>query len=104
MKRIAIKDLQLFFADKRAMMLTFLLPVALITLFALIFGGQGQEKSRAQTLVVADLDQTDASRRIVAELDSLKEFQIRRTTLDTAQQWIRKGYEASVLVFYKGLK
>ena len=104
MKRIAIKDLQLFFADKRAMMLTFLLPVALITLFALIFGGQGQEKSRAQTLVVADVDQTDASRKIIAELDSLKAFEIRLTTLDTAQQWIRKGYQASVLVFHKGLK
>src|SRR5258706_2686097 len=104
MKRIAMKDLRLFFADKRSMILTFLLPISLITLFALIFGGQGREKSHAQTLVVVDEDQTNASRKIIAELDSLKEFEVRLTTLDTAQRWIRKGNEASALVFHKGLK
>jgi ABC-2 type transport system permease protein len=104
MKKIALKDLKLFFADKRAMMLTFLVPLSLITLFALIFGGQDRRESRAQTLIVADEDQTDVSRKIIADLDSLKQFEIRLTTLDTAQGWIRKGDEASVLVFHKGLK
>ena len=104
MKRIAIKDLQLFFADKRAMMLTFLLPVSLITLFALIFGGQDRERSHVQTLVIVDEDQTDASRRIATQLDSLKEFEVRLTTLDTAQRWVKKGNEASLLILHKGLK
>lgn len=104
MKRIAIKDLKLFFADKRAMMLTFLLPISLITLFALIFGGNEQEGSHAQTLVVVDEDQTDASNKIITELDSLREFEVRLTTLDTAQGWIMKGNEASALVLHKGLK
>jgi ABC-2 type transport system permease protein len=53
---------------------------------------------------VVDEDQTEASRKIVTELDSLKEFEVRRTTLDTAQRWIRKGNEASFLILHRGLK
>lgn len=104
MIRIAIKDLRLYFADRRAVILLFLLPISLITLFALIFGGQDDRKSRPQTLVIADEDQTEASRKIVVELDSLKEFEVRLTTLDTAQRWVRKGDEAAILVLHHGLK
>lgn len=85
-------------------MLTFLLPIALITLFALIFGGTQVSKSRAQRLVIVDLDLTDESSRIIAALDSLHEFEIRLTTFDTAQRWVLKGDEPSALILHKGLQ
>lgn len=44
MIKLALKDLKLFFADKRAMMLTFAVPIALITLFAFAYGGQVKQK------------------------------------------------------------
>jgi ABC-2 type transport system permease protein len=103
MIKIALKDLKLFFADRRSMMLTFIVPIALISLFALIFGGQNRE-SRPQKLVVADEDRTDVSGKIIADLDSLKEFEIRMTSLDTARNWVTKGEEVAVLVFHQGLK
>ncbi len=103
MKRIALKDLKLFFSDRRSMILTFMVPIALITLFALIFGGSTRSVSRPHTLVVVDEDQTAASSNIISQLDSLKELDVRRTTLDTAQRWILKGNESSALIFHRGV-
>ncbi|MBI3483267.1 MAG: ABC transporter permease, partial [Bacteroidetes bacterium] len=72
MVRLALKDLKLFFADKRSLMLTFAVPIALITLFAFAFGGVGQEKGKARPtrVVVADEDQTVTSKNVIAKLDS----------------------------------
>ncbi|HEV7232565.1 MAG TPA: ABC transporter permease [Bacteroidia bacterium] len=105
MFKIAIKDLRLFLADKKATLLTFLLPIPLITLFSLAFGGSNKDAApRAITLVVCDEDKTDASTRLVGQIDSLKEIDVRLTTLDTAEYWIKKGREDAVLILHKGLK
>ena len=104
MIKLALKDLKLFFADKRAMMLTFIVPIALITLFAFAFGGVGQKKGKARptTIVVADDDKTEASKNAIAQLDSLKEFDVSLTSVDSAENLVKKGDEAAVLVFHKG--
>src|SRR6516225_5444931 len=102
MTRLAIKDLKLFFSDKRSLILTFAVPIALITLFAFAFGGVGQEKgkSRPARLVVADEDQTEASKKVIAELDSSKELEVKLVESDEAESLVKKGDEAAVLVFH----
>ncbi len=104
MIKLALKDLKLFFADKRAMLLTFAVPIALITLFAFSFGGAGQKKgeSRPTIIVIADADKTVASKNVIAQIDSLKEFNVSLTSVDTAENLVKKGDEAAVLVFHKG--
>ncbi|GHN01843.1 ABC transporter permease [Cytophagales bacterium WSM2-2] len=104
MKKLAIKDLKLFFADKRSLILTFAVPIALITLFAFAFGGVGQEKGKARPtkVLVADEDETGASKNVIAQLDSLKEIEVSLTDIGTAENRIRKGEEPAVLVFHKG--
>lgn len=42
MKKLVQKDLKLFFSNKRDILLTFAVPIILITLFALVFGGAGR--------------------------------------------------------------
>ena len=105
MKKLALKDLKLFFADKRAMMLTFLVPIALITLFAFAFGGVGHKKgeSKPTTLVVADDDNTAASKNLMKQLDSTKEFEVKQKTSAEAENLVKKGDEAAVLILHKGL-
>lgn len=105
MLRLALKDLKLFFAEKRSVMLTFAVPIALITLFAFAFGGVGQEKRKARPtrVVVADEDQTEASKKIIAELDSSKELQVSLIAADQAESLVKKGDEAAVLIFHKGV-
>lgn len=104
MIKIAIKDLKLFMSDKRALILTFIVPIALISLFALAFGGLTSTESRPARLVIADEDNTDQSKRVMAELDSLTEFDVVAVPLDEAESLVKKGDESSVLVLHKGLK
>lgn len=105
MLRLTLKDLKLFFAEKRSVMLTFAVPIALITLFAFAFGGVGQEKrkDRPTRVVVADEDQTEASKKIIAELDSSKELVVSRIASEQAEDVVKKGDEAAVLIFHKGV-
>lgn len=103
---IALKDLKLFFADRRGMLLTFAVPIALITLFAFAFGGAGRSKDKPEprTLVIADEDQTAESKLLVRGLDSLEEFEVVTTTADTAEKMVKHGDRAAVLFINKGLQ
>jgi ABC-2 type transport system permease protein len=104
MIKLTLKDLKLFFADKRAMMLTFAVPIALITLFAFAFGGAGKsnDEVRRTDLVIADEDKTIATAEVITKLDSLKEFNVIRTSSDSAEQMVKKGDQAAVIIFHKG--
>ncbi len=104
MIKLALKDLKLFFADKKSMMITFAVPISLITLFAYAFGGAGQEKGKARptAIVVADEDQTDASKKVITQLDSLKELVVSLMSTEAAEKLVKKGDEAAILIFHKG--
>ena len=103
MIKLAIKDLKLFFKDKRSMLLSFALPIALITLFALAFGGVGKGKKDTKiSMQVSDLDQSPSSASAMQVLDSLKNVELLKVPLEKAQENIKKGDEAYVLVIHKG--
>ncbi|HND15688.1 MAG TPA: ABC transporter permease, partial [Saprospiraceae bacterium] len=103
MIKIAIKDLMQFFKQKRTMLLTFLLPIVLITLFAFAFGGIGGGSSDSRiSLQISDLDQTQTSKKAAVLFDSLKGLEIKPTELSIAQDNIKKGKESFVLIFKKG--
>jgi ABC-2 type transport system permease protein len=104
MLKLARKDLKLFFADKRAMMLTFALPIILITLFAYAFGAVGKRNKQSEkyNLTVSDLDSTISSRDAISGLDSQKTLHVSLERLETAQDAVRKGKKDAVLIFHKG--
>ena len=105
MIKLLLKDLRLFKSDRRAIMLTFFVPISLFTLFAFSFGGVGQKKDepRPTSLLMADEDHSAASRQLIHQLDSLKELDITVTTTDSAIRAVKKGNEAAVLILHKGL-
>ena len=104
MIKLAHKDLKLFFSDKRAVLLTFIVPIAIITLFALAYGSVFHKKGEAKPtiLVVADDDQSPASKNVITQLDSLKEFEVTQTNSVEAENLVKKGDRAAVLIFHKG--
>jgi ABC-2 type transport system permease protein len=53
--------------DRASLALSFVLPLAFFTIFAIIFGGQHDTTPRVTTIVV-DQDQTEASQQLVAAL------------------------------------
>ena len=77
MLKLFKKDLKLFYHDRRSVILTFLLPLILITLFAFAYGGIGKFDGRSQpvNLLVTDLDQSDYSKEIISKIDSLEDIE-----------------------------
>lgn len=103
MFKIAAKDLKLFFADKRGMLLTFAVPIALITLFAFAFGGAGgSDEPDPLRLVIADQDKSEISKQIIDRLDSLQEFVVIRATADSAENLVIKGKKPAALFISDG--
>ncbi|MGA8263123.1 MAG: hypothetical protein WB779_01635, partial [Ignavibacteriaceae bacterium] len=62
MLKLAIKDLKLIIHDRRAVILTLIVPIALISLFAFAFGGSGKSNdTNPISIFISDQDSTDVS-------------------------------------------
>jgi ABC-type multidrug transport system permease subunit len=104
MIEIALKDLKVFFRDIKAVLLSFLLPIGLITLFGLTFGGiEKRSETQNQTaILVSDLDSTATTRDVIAKLDSLDEISVTTVDFSKGKDQIMNGNRLAMLVFYKG--
>ena len=104
MLKLFKKDLKLFFHDQRSVILTFLLPLILITLFAFAYGGIGESDGRSGpvSLLVADLDMTSSSREIISAIDSLEDISTVITDSAMSKELVIKGRYAGALIIYKG--
>lgn len=99
------KDLKLYFSDKKAVLLTFLMPILLITLFAFAFGGaKGSSESKPIELLVADIDNTSDSKSVIANLDSLSGITLIPKEVNEASDLVLKGKYVAVLIFDKGFQ
>ena len=106
MLKLAIKDLRLIIHDKRAVILTLFLPIALISLFAFAFGGVGGGSNDANpiSIFIADQDNTDMTKDVISKLDTMKSLDIKQLPFEKAKEEVKKGSRAALLVFYKGFK
>ena len=106
MFRLFKKDLILFFHDQRSVVLTFLLPVILISLFAFAYGAIGAYNGRSEPvdLLVSDLDQTLSSKEIINKIDSLEDIRIIVTDSSFSRDLVIKGKYACAMILYKGFQ
>jgi len=99
--------------DRVALVLTFVLPIAFFTIFALIFGGTsnpGPSESRPLEVLAVDADRSAASRRLLAALDAQAGLRVATTlpdehgqavppTRDAAARAVRGGeFEAALVI------
>lgn len=100
------KDLTLFFHDQRSVILTFLLPVILITLFAFAYGSIGAYNGRSEPvkLLVSDLDKTRSSKEIIQKIDSLEDIKIIISDSTKSKELVIKGEYACALMIYEGFQ
>ncbi|MFY0630779.1 MAG: ABC transporter permease [Flavobacteriaceae bacterium] len=98
------KDLKIYLSDKKGILLTFLLPIILITLFAFAFGGVGRKKSapRPSILLVVDKDSSKISQDFITELNGLSSLRMVAKEEAEAVDLVQKGKNTAVLIFYKG--
>lgn len=103
MFNITIKDLKIFLTDRKAVILSFMLPIGLITLFAIAFGGVFKnDRQKPTTLLVADNDSTASSKAMINKIDSLKGIVIHNTGFEEGMDQVKSGKRIAVLVFYQG--
>ncbi|MCK5402464.1 MAG: ABC transporter permease, partial [Flavobacteriaceae bacterium] len=99
------KDLKLFFSDKKAVLLTFLMPILLITLFAFAFGGiGGSNESKPIKLLISDIDNSIDSKSVITSLDALSGLTLIPKKVDEDTGLVRKGKYVGVLIFEKGFQ
>jgi ABC-2 type transport system permease protein len=106
MLKLFKKDLKLFFHDRRSVMLTFILPLILISLFAFAYGGIGGFEGRSEPvkLLVTDLDQTRFSKEIIHRMDSLEDIRIIESDSIKSKELVISGKYACALIIYKGFQ
>jgi len=106
MVKLFKKDLMLFFNDPKSFVLTFLLPVILITLFAFAYGAIGDPAKRSEsiTVLVVNHDSTDISENFLSDIDMVSGISVVDATNDTARELITKGNYASALLLGSGFR
>jgi len=84
-------------------LLSFLMPITLITLFALAFGGNGgPSDSNPIRLPVVDLDSTATSIEFVHALDSVASLNIVYRGYDSAKNRVVAGQDVAALIIHPG--
>jgi ABC-2 type transport system permease protein len=95
--------------DRAALMLSFIVPIVFFSIFAGIFGAQ-KSKTPKTTVVIADLDRSDGSRRLIDALKRESALDIvltpkKSTTpfdAQSAEAYVRAGDAPVALVIPKG--
>jgi ABC-2 type transport system permease protein len=101
---LALNDLKLFFRDRWSLLYVFVLPIALVTIFSLIFGSAGEvSKIPEQLIPVVDLDHSPESNRLITALNDMKQIEVERVTgKDGALSRVKEGKRVLALVIEPG--
>ena len=98
------KDLQLFFSDRRSVIVSFVVPIAIASFFGFVFAGAGGQNRGPARIAIAIVDQDDSaiSKAIVAGAETDRNLKIVRPALAEARQSVRSGGTAVAVVIPKG--
>jgi ABC-2 type transport system permease protein len=97
--------------DRVAQALTFLLPVIFFSIFAMVFGRQGDPQTARIRVAIVDEDRSEFSRRMVADMQREKGLRVRTSVDDggpeldraTAERLVRSGDVPVAVVIPSGL-
>lgn len=106
MFKIFKKDIKLFIRDKKSLVISFLLPIILISLFGFIFKNDNgnQINYKPIKLLVCDKDHSLLSGRLISILDSSKNLEITIVEYKQSIDLVNKGKNIGVLIFNKGFQ
>lgn len=86
------KDIQLFFVDRRALLMSFAIPIAIGSFFGYVLGGAGDQANQSKIPVLAvDQDHSAISRDIVTRLSGEKALEVKPSNPSDARAAVRKG-------------
>jgi ABC-2 type transport system permease protein len=97
------KDLQLFFSDSRAVIITFAVPIAIASFFGSIFSGPARNGEPARVSVaVVDEDLSTISKAIVSGAEADRNLKITTPTEEQARDLVRRGRTSVAVIIPTG--
>ena len=96
------RDLTLFFADQRSVIMSFVAPIVIATFFGYVFGGNGgkTETSRIPVMVVNE-DTGDVAKQLIANLAGEKALDVKTASIDEARTAVKKGKSTVAILIPK---
>jgi ABC-2 type transport system permease protein len=86
------KDILLFLVDRRALLMSFAIPIAIGSFFGYVLGGTGDQANQSKIPVLAvDQDGSAISRDIVNQLSGEKSLEVKPSNPNDARASVRKG-------------
>lgn len=99
---LARKDLRLFLADRRGVLLCFAVPILLASFFGTIFRGQGTSGLSRIRIEVADEDQSQMSQKVVTALQACEHLEVTRTSRQAGQTHLHHQGSGVLLILESG--
>jgi len=97
------KDLQLFFSDRRSVILTFAVPIAIASFFGSIFRGSSDNDEPAKiSIAIVDRDGSAISKAIVSGIHADKSLATSMPALDQARAAVQRGDVAVAVIVPPG--
>jgi ABC-2 type transport system permease protein len=97
------KDLQLFFSDRRSVIVSFVVPIAIASFFGSIFSGPSRSTEPAKIAVaIIDQDSSAISTGIVAGMQADRNFKVTTPPEVEAREAVRRGSLAAAVIIPKG--
>jgi ABC-2 type transport system permease protein len=91
-RAMVLKDLQMFFSDRRAVIMSFVLPIAIASFFGSIFAGSAGSSERARIAVaIVDEDRGAISTAIVSAVQADPNLNVSTATAAGAGDLVRRG-------------
>jgi ABC-2 type transport system permease protein len=97
------KDLQLFFSDRRSVIMGFAAPILIASFFGSIFGGSGNSGEPARIpIMIADQDGGVISHSIITAIQDDKTLGVTLASPDSARAAVRRGKVTVSVLIPKG--
>jgi ABC-2 type transport system permease protein len=98
------KDLQLFFSDRRAVIMSFAVPIAIASFFGAIFSGSSNRNTETAKIpvVIVDQDNSVISSGIMASAKADRTFALTTATAEVAREQVRRGKTTVGVIIPKG--
>ena len=96
------KDLQIFLTDRRAVVLTLAIPIAIASFFGSLFGGSGNQEPARVAVAMVDQDGSGLSKQLVASIARDRALAVTQPPLDEARAAVQGGRLAVAVVVPAG--
>lgn len=100
---LVAKDIKLFLGDRRAVIVTLAVPIAIGSFFGFLTGGQsGKPKTSGVRICVVDQDDSAVTREILTNLQNDASVKVTVSTAEEARRQVARGDIAVAVIFPKG--